>query len=613
MFICQVFIGAGQTNATVQDFYFSDFTGDYYLSKDEQGVSHLKVKESATAVFPDYEQNKGICRQIPFTNQNGNNVTLPRLTKDDIKVKRNGNDEPIYSIDRGDNYYDVCTGTDEYVMGKQVYTFEYEFTKVITEFNDNGREYQELYWDTNGNGASQKFEKVTARVHLQDKAAWTGDAWCYVGKYGKKGEGRCKMSEISDGMMFEAEDLKARENLTFDMEFLPNSFSIPEPEKNYTYVWLTIFVGVLCLAVIIWALRRFIKTRDKAKYYKGVFVKPEYQPSKNYSLPEMAELYIGKKKDIKVAMMLDLVVKKKIEFQKAEKNKWNIIVKDLNGVSEEYLDLLKILNNGVNPEANETIELKRRTSTSSLIALRKQMENKIVKDLKNDELVEEKYSFGGGGGYGFWNVLVISLITIPVILGIATMLFGLFDEAVGLSNTLGQEMVFSEYFFQTTFVMIVATVPIVTAFSDAAQKYNSHTKKGLEASRYMDGLKLYIEMAEADRMKMLQSVKGADTSPEGIVKLYEKLLPYAAIFGLEESWLKEMKEYCELEEVTTPDYLMSGLAASELSRSLNRASAYATTATSMSSSGGGSSSGFSGGGGGGFSGGGGGGGGFGGR
>lgn len=112
---------------------------------------------------------------------------------------------------------------------------------------------------------------------------------------------------------------------------------------------------------------------------------------------------------------------------------------------------------------------------------------------------------------------------------------------------------------------------------------------------------------------MLQSVEGADTSAEGIVKLYEKLLPYAAVFGLEESWMKEMKEYCKVEEIEEPDYLMQGIAISEISRGLRNAATIATTSSTMSSSGGGSSSGFSGGGGGGFSGGGGGGGGFGGR
>ena len=91
---------SGEAFADVDDFYFSDFTGDYYLSKDEEGISHLKVKESVTAQFPDYNQNKGICRQIPFTNKDGTNVTLSKLTKDDITVTRNGNTEPIYSIEK---------------------------------------------------------------------------------------------------------------------------------------------------------------------------------------------------------------------------------------------------------------------------------------------------------------------------------------------------------------------------------------------------------------------------------------------------------------------------------------------------------------------------------
>ena len=170
----------GLAKASVQDFYFSDFIGDYYLSKDAEGVSHLKVVESVTAEFPQYNQNKGICRQIPFTNQNGANVTLSSLGRSDIKVTRNGVAEPIYSIEKENDYYNVCTGTDEYVLGTQVYTFEYEFQKVVTDFSD----YQELYWDTNGNGSTQRFDQVTARVHFADEDWWTGESWCYVGSYG---------------------------------------------------------------------------------------------------------------------------------------------------------------------------------------------------------------------------------------------------------------------------------------------------------------------------------------------------------------------------------------------------------------------------------------------
>ena len=609
MVICPVLLGSGAVNAGVNDFYFSDFMGDYYLSEDAEGVSYLKVVESVTAEFPDFKQNKGICRQISFTNQNGANVTLPNLTRANIKVTRNGEAEPIYSIEKDRGYYDVCTGTDEYVLGTQVYKFEYEFEKVVTDWGD----YQELYWDTNGNGATQKFDKVTARVHMADTNWWTGESWCYVGRYGESGQERCKMTKIDDGMEFTAKELKGGENLTFDMELKPGSFVVPEPAKNYAYVWTIIGIAVICALALTLSIRKFVKTREKAQYYKGMFVKPEYQPNKEYGLPEMAEIYIGKKKDAKVAMLLELVVKRKIEFKKGEKRKWSIIVKDTGGVSEEYMDLLAILNGGTRPANGDTVELKRRSATTRLVALKKTMEDKVLGDLKRDKLVEDKYRIGESRQRGVANVVAMTIIIVPVVIMAGLFVLRLFDGVLDFDGAYGGEMVFVDYFIPVALIMIVVTTATCVALVDAAQKCEKHTKLGLAMSRYMDGLALYIGMAEAERMEMLQSVEGADTSAEGIVKLYEKLLPYAAVFGLEESWMNEMKEYCKVEEIEEPDYLMTGIAVSELSRTMRMASDIARTATVMSSSGGGSSSGFSGGGGGGFSGGGGGGGGFGGR
>ena len=63
------------TFADVQDFYFSDFTADYYLTKQDDGTSSLHVKEVITAIFPETNQNHGITRLIPSTNQNGKNRT----------------------------------------------------------------------------------------------------------------------------------------------------------------------------------------------------------------------------------------------------------------------------------------------------------------------------------------------------------------------------------------------------------------------------------------------------------------------------------------------------------------------------------------------------------
>ena len=177
----------------------------------------------------------------------------------------------------------------------------------------------------------------------------------------------------------------------------------------------------------------------------------------------------------------------------------------------------------------------------------------------------------------------------------------------------GYVMVLSNEFVFLLAAILFVTVLLWTFFNYKANRFKNITKRGIEAEKYMEGLELYIRMAEKDRLQFLQSVKGVDVSAKGVVRLYEKLLPYAAVFGLEKSWMEEMEKYCRIENVEEPDFLMTGILVSDISRTLNQTVDIVNSSTRMTYSGGGSSSGFSGGGGGGFSGGGGGGGGGGGR
>lgn len=80
---------------------------------------------------------------------------------------------------------------------------------------------------------------------------------------------------------------------------------------------------------------------------------------------------------------------------------------------------------------------------------------------------------------------------------------------------------------------------------------------------HLAGLRRYLVLAEADRMRMLQSPNGAELrvtdaaagtgSPDAVAApierfhLHERLLPYAILFGLEREWLAKLKlEHDEL-------------------------------------------------------------------
>lgn len=601
---------------SVDDFYFSDFTADYYLSRDDEGVSKLKVIERFTAEFPSYDQNKGICRQIPFTNQNKKNVTLRGLDESKIKLYRNGEKEPIYSIEEMSDYYEVCTGDETYVHNTQIYTFEYEFEKTVTDWE----KYQELYWDTNGNGWYQKFGLVTARVHfvgdLSEK--FDGGKWCYVGRYGEKGQERCEITEIADGIQFVTKNLDSHENLTFDVQFKPGSFVVPPADKNYTLVIIMIVVTLICLLVLFFPFRRFLKTSEKRKFYKGFFVKPEFQPHKQYTVGELTENYIGKKKDSKVAVLLDMIVNKQVRLIKDEnaKKKWSLLVEKKDEITDEGDNILKILNGGDDYNDGDTIEVKRRTPTEKLARIGRRYTKSIVNSLKSHGLAESKFSEYSGSSVSLIGTLISFFVMIwffaPFVAVVAMIIFGPAIEGDLVGDVIGEDI-----FVPVVVGVILATIVLSAVFKKNTNPYLARTKKGLEMSRFMDGAKMYIKMAEADRMKMLQSVSGVDISPKGIVNLYEKLLPYAAVFGLEKSWMAEMEEYCKTEDIEEPEWYSSGIDSYSMHSIISSATRYANSSSGYSSSsisgGGGSSSSFSGGGGGGFSGGGGGGGGGGGR
>ena len=614
MLVCPAFIETGAVYAVDTDnFYFSDFTADYYLSKDEKGISHLRVVEELTAEFPEYNQNKGIRREIPFLNQGGTNVTLPELSESKITVLRNGEPEPIWSIKRHSDYYAVETGTDDYVIGTQVYTLEYEFEKVITDFGG----YQELYWDTNGTGWRQRFASVTARLHFDDDIydSFTGDSWCYTGAYGEN-LSKCQITKTYDGVEFTAKNLGPYENLTFDVEIKAGTFVIPGPEISYAAVIMAIVISGICLGVLIYATRKYQKASQKIKEYKGIFTAPEYQPHPDYDLAEITEVYLGKKRDVKVGILLDLIVNKKVELhKKGDKGidingRWALVVKDAN-LEREGRIILELLNGGNPVQKGDVIALKQRIATQKLIDLGEDFDKGVLLKVKQDELVDEKYRIGNAKSLNVAGVAILSVFWSMFVVFVAFALFG--DFLMGLMNISGQVLVWKEGASITSFIIITLTVAVLAWMSERKTIIGSFTSKGLKASKYMEGLRLYIEMAEADRMKMLQSVEGVDTSPEGIVKLYEKLLPYAAVFGLEESWMDEMKEFCNAQEIDEPDYLLAGITASQLSRTMRTSAGYASGAGHTIAGGGSFSSSSSGGGGGGFSGGGGGGGGGGGR
>src|SRR5690606_8229097 len=86
-------------------------------------------------------------------------------------------------------------------------------------------------------------------------------------------------------------------------------------------------------------------------------------------------------------------------------------------------------------------------------------------------------------------------------------------------------------------LVLAMTVVGITSFV-AFSRHTVLTPAGAERYEHLLGVKDFIRVAEADRLRMLQSYQGAERRSDGtidVVHLYEKLLPYAMLLGQEKS------------------------------------------------------------------------------
>lgn len=593
--------------SNANNFSFSSATFDYTLEKSNTEGSTLHVKETLVAEFPDFNQNHGIERYIPYTNKGGKNITIQNPSALNLSVYRNNNSEPFSLKKDSDGYYYARIGNaNNYVTGEQTYVLDYNFSRVITEYTDTNT--QELYWDTNGTGWSQKFDELTANIHLPSDVKPL-DASCYVGRHGEKGSDRCEITKTNDGYTFTTRNLAPRENLTFDLEFPANTFEIPPLPNSYSTIILsTVLIATISFIFFTFYKYLWSKVRDNYRWYKDAPIPPQYTPLKDYSAAEHAMIYLGNAKEPKVATLLELAVSKKITLTKGKKKKlsnkynWTVTVNNLDDLSPDQLNLLKLFNDGHQPSVGVAYEVKKQDYSSALETAYKQYDSDREKALeqKGDFLDTKSLKKGSSKVIGAISIFIMLLIGIPMIMAI--FFESTFESILDTFNPDYYNIV-APWLTAPIIIITIVSIIIILGLTSKLGRYEKYTKQGLEHSNYIRGLELYIKMAEADRLKFLQSVDGADTSNAGIVKLYEKLLPYAALFGLEQSWLKELSHYYKMEDIVEPDWYDVGLAYALSSHTFSSNFSRPVDPSSYSSSG------SSGGGGGGFSGGGGGGGG----
>ena len=538
------------------------------MGRDGENRSTLAATWRITANFPP-NQNHGIA-PIFVKNYDGHptSFSLKSVTDErgaSLKHSWNGNELRI-----GDK--------DTYVRGEKTYIIKFTQRDVTKHYKDTGRD--EFYWDVIGNEWRVPMENVRVSMKLDRslQAAQRGELFCYVGRYGSTK--RCDVSGDKGETVTNVRRLNRREGITMAVGFNSGTFAEYQESlvERLIKIWAMVQIPASILAVILmiwcsWRYRRLFGRKNELKP-----IPPEYLPPNQASV--LASAYILKKYDAlmakgsaKVAQMLDLAVRHYIKLYEVKKAsflrsaQYEIeIVKDLKELRPEESEVVRDMFGSSMPNPGQRLNLKKLQNSMSYAA-RTRDDDRNLKNLVcgkyglcEQKPVNKQTVQKWAMGVGVIGVLLLS----PLLLAVAVILFAL---SFGWSLT----------------------------------------DEGLALRRYLAGLKMYIGAAETERLQMLQSPEGAEkvkvdaTDEKQLVKLYERVLPYAVLFGQEKSWSAQLGKYYE-QAGEHPDWYsgQGAFNAAAFAAGMNSLSSMASSASDYSSTSGSSTGGgFVGGGGGG--------------
>jgi len=573
LMLATLFSSSQAANADVEDFEFESMHAEYALSLGEHNIPQLKVTETLVAVFPETDQNRGIRRFIP-DGYMGHSLGTEVLSV----VDENGQARD-FTVSWVDGFTEVVSkySDERYVHGRQTYVITYTQRWVVGDFG----KMDEFYWDVNGTGWAQQFGKVSATVILSpvlSQLLETDGISCYGGFEGAKQEcdERSLIQESSSSTAsFSSDNLGPGETLTIVLPFqtgLINTGDISQVTSSTEFM-LFWFFFILVLGVLIWGIwYRFVVLGGRRM---RKFVTVQYSGPSAPTMGVVGSIIGGTR--WQAGLVLQAVVLGNLTISAHDDQGW-ILERTSKAVGNKEL---AIFLDGLMPEGRQSVTMGLVIDEGEKLRIAKVFEDFSTHAAK-EALAQGYYShFAVKTALSSWLAILAGTV-------------GLVWASVSLDEVIDSGFTFLS--------IVLALFASVLNFAVLLSKRRL-TQSGVDLRVHLEGLKEYIRLAEKDRLAFLQSPKGAlrnrgALGQDEILHLYEEVLPWAVLLGLEEEWSRVLGNYSTetnqpafIPVVATGNFNIGGLSAA-ISQSL-------AVSTDSGSGGGGSSGGGGGGGGGG--------------
>lgn len=619
----------------------------------------ISVKEKIQIYADGNKIKRGITRSLPlYRNLSG----VPIRTFYKIKrVLKNGAIEPHYVYkNKEKNKLILRTGTKDIFLPSGIYEYsiEYEVPNQISYYKG----FDEIYWNAIGTDVIFPIEKSSCQVILPTGAI-PKKTTCYSDPFGSESQ-NCHINVTDNELLFTPEvDLKIKEGLTIAASFQKEVVSPPSSLYKLKYAleeslvlfvyWLSInpliqwlfFYLLLFNAFLFYQWNKSGKDSTKPTIYP-LFVTPKglspaainYFWKENYSLKAFTASIIqliikgylkitpNPKDNRTPARTFYLEIQDNADLSIADEEKK--ILKELFSGSKKYLVNRKF--------SRPLLEAK----SAHLTSLDKQFKKQIIagnnRPLINVPILVSltfilyMFFFIGPDGYALNNI-VRYVIIIVGLSGLAILLFlkkntktnekysykkniGLLIFGVLLLPIL---LICIDYDYRWDWrsnelrllILLYITVLITFSLLIFQQLIKQPTTSKLKLQSEIAGLKMYLEMAEKDRLNLLNP-------PNQTPQHFEEMLPFAYALGIEHKWSSHfkniLKDGIEMPSTSSHSMIYEGYDFSynfqnniksaltpPPSPSTSRHSSYRSSSSSSSSSSGSSGGGYSGGGGGG--------------
>ncbi len=531
-----------------------------------------------------------------------------------------------YGLKNDDGNFEIAwgVGLDDSRATKK-YKISYKVNDAIAKYQD----YAELYWQFVGSDFEISSEKVTGTILLPQNASSKEDIKVWGHTEGLNGEIYAtdtnkiefEVNNFVSGRYIEIRTLfptsiitssartysrnRLDEVIEKETVWANEANARRQKAENAKKTGTAIFVIVVAIVDVL-LLKSGIKIRKEAAQKEKIKPSQEMEyfremPRKNATPAQAIYLYnetlstvsTNQMGNIFSATLLDLCLKKYINFEENPESKKNIIIEILKKEADSNLEktekiILQYIvgaSKGASKITVKDIEKYMKAHSSNLIELKDDVEKASIRELETNGLydkneAQEKQKYDTKSMSSFTMIIVVAFIVMGVLPA--------FLESINASILLfGTFSVIALYLFKGL------------SIKKYSKKINVYTQKGIDEKQMWRGLKKYMEdFSMLDKREI----------PE--IVIWEQFLVYATAFGIADKVIKQLKAvYKELGRSFDFDdstygymyFMTNNNFSTSFTNSMSSAftSAYASNYSSSYSSGSGGGGGFSGGGGGG--------------